>query len=417
MRWWVPFFLIAAVVATVGITRGSVGDGSRAASGIDPNEVIRVIPTNAIGSIDDPQFDTVEEATTYMIPTEFVIGVSIDGEHRAYPIAILSVHEIVNDRIGDTPIAVTWCPLCFTAMVYVRAVEGQILELGVSGKLYRNNLVMYDRQTESEWIQATSQAITGPLAGSRLEPIPAIQTTWDQWIGLQPDTLVLSKLRSPYSGLVISDASTAFIEVPFYFSNRYGPYYDAPDAGIRGRAELDDRLEVKGRVLGVLVNGRGKAYAFKDLRGDQVLNDVITGVPVLVFSQDTRFEPLQVRLDSVTSLAYRRTVDGQTLTFELVSQSPGAELCIRDNDTGTTWRALTGEATRGPLAGQQLTQVTASYAFWFAWRDLFPDTELFQPETAVDQPDGNSKAEGALTVFGALTDESAVRAEGGDYAA
>lgn len=130
-------------------------------------------PKDGIPSIDRPKFGSIEEADRWLSDVSPVMSVEIDGEARAYPLAIMTRHEIVNDRIGDVPISVTYCPLCNAAIVFVRAHEGRELDFGTTGKLRNSDLVMYDRQTESWWQQFTGEAIVGDMLGAKLERVPS----------------------------------------------------------------------------------------------------------------------------------------------------------------------------------------------------------------------------------------------------
>jgi len=128
-------------------------------------------PKDGIPSIDNPKFVPVSESQ-FVPDTTFVIGLDINGEKRAYPLFIMVWHEIVNDSVGGVPVAVTYCPLCFTNQVFERVIDGKEVEFGTSGKLYNSNLVMYDRLTDSYWSQALGVAITGELTGYELKRIP-----------------------------------------------------------------------------------------------------------------------------------------------------------------------------------------------------------------------------------------------------
>ena len=121
-------------------------------------------PKDGIPSIDDPIFAPIDESG-FMSDSDTIVGVEIDGEAKAYPLFILVWHEIVNDRVGDVPVSVTYCPLCYTSQVFERVIDGQEVEFGTSGKLYNSNLLMYDRFTESYWSQALGLAVTGELSG------------------------------------------------------------------------------------------------------------------------------------------------------------------------------------------------------------------------------------------------------------
>jgi hypothetical protein len=146
---------------------------------------------DCIPSIDDPKFVTAAEAD-HVADDAVVIATSYNGEQRAYPARILDHHEIVNDTIGGDPIAITWCPLCGSAIGVRRVVAGEITEFGVSGVLYNSDLVLYDRATETLWDQIDAEGIVGPLTGEQLELVPVTMTRWARWKKAHPDTLVLS---------------------------------------------------------------------------------------------------------------------------------------------------------------------------------------------------------------------------------
>ncbi len=151
---------------------------------------------DGIPAIDDPQFiDIGDEAD--IDRREPVITVALEGERaRAYPIRYLMWHEIVNDQIGDTPVTVTFCPLCNSGITFDRRVNGQVLSFGVSGKLRNSDMVMYDRQTESWWQQAVGTGIVGEMTGVELTTLPTWMEGWDQFKDAHPDGLVMA--RPPY---------------------------------------------------------------------------------------------------------------------------------------------------------------------------------------------------------------------------
>jgi len=174
-----------------------------------------------------------------------ILGIAGDGEARAYPIHILNWHEVVNDRLGDDPILVSWCPLCRTGIVYRRPVEDAPLEFAVSGLLYQDNLLMYDRQTDSLWSQLQGEAISGAMKGRALEPMMAAHSTWGQWRERYPQSLVLS----PDTG----------------YRRDYGidPYSDYHrSAGVSGDGSEPARQAL---VIGLSHNGSARAYPFTEL--------------------------------------------------------------------------------------------------------------------------------------------------------
>ena len=148
-------------------------------------------PKDGIPALFDPSFVSPAEAGS-LRDKDLILGVSLAGVSKAYPIRILNWHELVNDLIGARPILVSWCPLCGSGIVYDPVIDGTRYLFGVSGLLYSRNVLMYDRQTNSLWSQLALQAVTGPMAGTSLSVLPAEHTTWGEWKRRHPETLVLS---------------------------------------------------------------------------------------------------------------------------------------------------------------------------------------------------------------------------------
>ena len=227
--------------------------------------------------------------------------------------------------------------------MYSRLIEGEETTFGVSGKLIRNVLVMYDRKTDTLWSQLLGKAVEGPLKGTELEFLPSFQTTWQDWKERFPDTVALQK---GFSGS----------------NDPYQAYYLSNSAGVIGESVSDNRLYVKEFVIGVAHNGEAVAYPFSTLNEQPVINDVVAGTPVLVvFDADT-----------ASGVVYDRELDGKTLTF-----SVNAGLVLIDDETGGTWDGLTGEATSGPLAGRSLERIKSTRSFWFGWKDFYPETRVY----------------------------------------
>ena len=149
-------------------------------------------PRDGIPSIDKPEF-TIPENAKHVFKNDYVLGVYYNGIAKAYPVVIMDYHEIVNDKFGDTPVAVTYCPLCGSGMSFIRKVEDRGKTFGVSGLLYNSDVLLFDRQTNSLWSQIMGQAISGPEVGRKLEYIPTIFTTWTKWREMYPKTLVLTQ--------------------------------------------------------------------------------------------------------------------------------------------------------------------------------------------------------------------------------
>ncbi len=313
--------------------------------------LVSVVPKDSILAIFDPTLIAAAQAPEQFNDADMVLGVSVNGEHRAYGVAFLSSIEVVNDVVGGRPIAVTWCPLCSTGIAYAREIDGRILTFGVSGKLLMNSLVMYDRETDSLWSQFLGVAISGPLSGTALEPMGLTITEWSTWRDLHPDTLVLGQ-----HGL--------------RFTDPYEQYYQSGTPGVVGRREPDARLGTKELVVGLKLESAQKAYPFRYLSETPVVNDRVGGTDVLVVF-DAR---------SASGVVFDRRAGERTLLFERAEGgASGTVAPIVDVQTGTLWEGLTGEALRGPLAGQRLVRLPSTHVFWFAWADFHPDTELYTP--------------------------------------
>ncbi|HUP32700.1 MAG TPA: DUF3179 domain-containing protein, partial [Gaiellaceae bacterium] len=191
-------------------------------------------PKDGIPPIDAPRFLPVSEVD-FLEPREPVIAVEVSGRARAYPIQILMWHEIVNDEIAGVPVSVTFCPLCNTAIVFDRRLDGEVLDFGTTGNLRHSDLVMYDRQTESWWQQFGGEGIVGEHTGKRLERVPARIVAWEEFRDGLPEGEVLSREtghrrdygRNPYVGYDDVDRP---------------PFFPVPNAD-------DDRLPPKERVV------------------------------------------------------------------------------------------------------------------------------------------------------------------------
>jgi len=320
-------------------------------------------PKDGIPAIDDPQFVSVNEADEWLEDLEPVTLYEADGETRIYPLQILIWHEIVNDLVGEQPVTVTFCPLCNTAIVFDATVDGVKLDFGTTGRLRFSNLLMYDRQTESWWQQATGEAVIGELLGTQLTFLPAALIAWSEAAASFPDAQVLSR----ETGFSRNYGSNPYVG---YDNVKSSPFlYDGPTT--------PGQLPPMARVTTVDLNGEAVAYPNDILVEQGVVNDTIGGTEVVVIWQPG----LASALDS-GSLAqgqdvgsngvFERQVNGRLLTFSLSGAT------IIDDQTGSTWNIL-GEAIDGELEGKSLTPVVKVDHFWFSWAAFRPDTRVYQP--------------------------------------
>jgi len=320
-------------------------------------------PKDGIPTIDNPTFVSIAQAHEWLKPNEPIILFEAGGETRAYPIQILMWHEIVNDTVGGVPVVVTFCPLCNTAIAFERTVDGRVLDFGTTGRLRYSNLIMYDRQTETWWQQATGAAIAGELTGANLRFRPAAIIAWSDFKHAHPDGAVLSRDtgfqrnygQNPYTGY--DDVNNT----PFLY---HGP-------------QTPGKLSPVARVLTVDLNGEAVAYPYELLQQVGVVNDTVGGTEMVVLWAAGTASALD---DSTVSggrdvgaaNAYARTLDGQRLTFVRNGQR------TVDKETGSEWNVL-GQAIGGKLAGKQLTPLAAVNHFWFSWAAFKPDTRIYQP--------------------------------------
>lgn len=283
-----------------------------------------------------------------------VLGVVINGEARAYPLPIMWWHEIVNDRLRGEPVVVTYCPLTGSGLAFDPRVGGELRTFGVSGLLFENNLIMFDRETESLWNQLLTGAQCGPEIGAELARIPIVETTLDHWSRLYPQTLV-----------VTTDTG---------WDREYGVYpygnYDALHNStlMFPSSPWSRERPPKEPVLGVREPGGAVAYPFgvlADIGETVAVNDTLADRAILITYLNAQR----------TARAFDRTVNGQVLTFDVTDST---ELLLTDHETETQWN-WKGEAQAGPLEGERLQPLEDAYPlFWFAWSVYYPDTRVYQ---------------------------------------
>ena len=290
----------------------------------------------------------------YLGNADRVLGVVVNGEARAYPHPIMWHHEIVNDRIGDQWVSVSFCPLTGSGIAMDATVGGNRIEFAVSGLLFSNNLVMFDRISDELFgPQLSVEGKCERFQGVSPDLVAVREMSWGRWKQLYPETLVVSD-------------DTGFNRP--YFSYPYGSYDQLFDNSLLfPQSGVDRSRPIKERVLAIRTSARGgRGYPFGDLEniGPQVaLNDQVDGSPVAVFYE---------RRDGEAAIAYNPVVAGQTLTFDIIDNK------IQDSQTGSIW-SFSGVALEGPLAGEQLQPLRHAYVLmWFAWRHFQPDGEVFQ---------------------------------------
>ena len=343
--------LLALLFSFLILSCGSSQDDTLPAGGssqewlIPSNEVMDGGPgKDGIPSIDNPNFTALDEVD-FLADDDLVVGVQTGGAARAYPHSILDWHEIVNDDFGAWSYALTYCPLTGTAISWNRNLAGGNTTFGVSGKLYNNNLLPYDRSTDSYWSQLTMSCVNGNLAGTEITTLPIIETTWKTWKKLYPNSQVLNQ-------------ETGFSRD--YDRYPYGDYKTNNTRLIFPLSVNDSRLPSKDRVLGVVESFGNKAYPLDTFEEDSVIFDTIGEQDVIVigskeynlilcFKNDLGLENFEVNFDDLPNLG--QDADGNVLD-------------------------ISGQLKFGPLAGEKLEGVNAFMGYWFAFGAFYPGIEL-----------------------------------------
>ena len=327
------------------------------------NEIISGgVGRDGIPPIDNPAFDDLALADTWLQDASPVIAIEIDGIARAYPLAILTRHEIANDTIAETPIAVTFCPLCNSAIVFDRRVGEDVLRFGVSGLLRKSDLIMWDDVTQSLWQQLTGEGIVGTHTDALLDIVPS------QLVGYGA-----FKEQYPHGEVLSTNGR-------FYGANPY-VNYDSSSRPFLFSGEPDGRLFATERVLGAALGDVRIAFPFAALSEARVINDTVGDVDVVAIWQPGAFSALDaasidLSRDVGMALLFERAINGrQTLSFRADGDA------IVDEQTGSAWNIF-GTAIAGELEGTQLQSINAFPHFWFAWAAFYPETELYGHESS-----------------------------------
>jgi len=326
---------------------------------IDPAEVTPGgPPPDGIPAVDRPRFQPGGDVD-WLEDDEPVLAFELGGEARAYPVQILTWHEIVNDTVAGVPVAVTYCPLCNSAVAFDRRLGPRVLAFGTSGLLYRSALVMYDRQTESLWAHFTGRAVAGRLTGEELRSYPVSTVAWSDFRKAHPDSLVLSR-------------DTGFDRE--YGRNPYPGYDDVDTSPFLFEGEVDGRLAAKTRIVGLEVDGRSVAVALDALRQRRSIPVDVGGRRLVVWWKPGTASALEASRvaegrDVGATGVFDSGLEGRALSFRAAGET------FHDVETNSTWDVL-GRATGGPLAGKALTAVPHVDTFWFAWAAYRPDTAI-----------------------------------------
>ena len=299
---------------------------------------------DGIPSIDSPQFSKAT-SINFLANSDLILGIEVNGVIKGYPHPILDQHEIANDLINDEHVAITYCPLTGTGIGWDREINGENTTFGVSGLLYNSNLIPYDRKTQSNWSQMKLESVNGDVKGQQIKTHQLIETTWETWKTMFPNSLVMNTNTS--------------------FSRNYGRYpygdYKTSSATLFPVSTSNDSYHQKARVLGVIVDNNVRVYPFPEIPDTTVvIQEEINGVKtVVVANSKTNF-----------ATVFESVKDNVSLTFTAVQNN--LPIVMKDNE-GNFWDIF-GKATSGPRLGQRLnTNAFDAYiGYWFAWVAFYP---------------------------------------------
>jgi hypothetical protein len=333
------------------------------------SEIVPVLFRDSIRSLDDPTFETTKEAVEWLEDEAPVIVVDFDGDARAYPLRILTTHEIVNDEFGDMPVVITYCPLCNSALVFDSRFDGKDLDFGTTGLLRNSDLIMYDRTSETLWQQFTGEGIVGEYTGERLTFLPSSIVSFSDFRMGFPDGKVLS-IDTGFPTDYTSNSYEAYDQIgqdPFLFLDFDGEVQDK---------EIDRRLPAMERVVSISLEDLDIAYPVSILSEVGVINDTKGNLDLAIFhtfgTSSAFYNPFAQRFDDVGATGvFSPILKGQMLTFSKEGDD------IVDDQTGTVWNIL-GQGIEGPLAGEQLETIVHGDHFWFSWAAFKPDTLLYE---------------------------------------
>ncbi len=359
MRLFILGFLIVLNVSSCSEDEAILGNNSGNTPKGNTKVAIWNIPKNeifdggpgkdGIPALEDPERVSVT-AGGYLLDQELVLGF-FDGVNAiAYPLQILDWHEIINDELNNFPFAITYCPLTGTGIGWERNINGtNPTTFGVSGLIYNNNLIPYDRQTNSNWSQMRLDCVNGPLINTEIKTFQLLETRWFTWKEMYPETKVLSLNTG--------------IDRP-YGLYPYGDYKTNED-NLLFPLDIDDRrLNRKERVHGIIIDDVAKVYRFGSFTSTNTLiNDIVNGREVIIVGNSNK--------NFIVSF-YPKIEDGTNLVLSVVDE----ENVILEDNLGNKWDVF-GYAVSGPAKGKNLKGTESFMGYWFSWGAFYPNSEIY----------------------------------------
>ena len=339
---------------------------------VDLSEFVAIAPRKTIPIIDYPGFLARDAALDHYFEHEPVIAVDIDGMARAYPLNILTMHELSNDTLAGVPILPTYCPLCNSSVVFDRRVtvngNTRVLEFEVSGMLRHSDMVMFDRQTESWWQQLTGEAEVGHYAGEMLDIIPSMILSVKDYFETYPDGLMLDYHTH-------TEAEQRYGSNPYFHYDSIGntPYVKYMDA-----EDVDARLPAMERVLDVHSHKHDRIYPLSEIAKTGVVNDSLDGRNFVIFYHAETVSVLDDEdISKSKQVGSAVAFDARYKERNLYFSRDGKY--FRDHLTGSTWD-ISGHCIEGELKGERLWPRAHSNNFAFAYLAFYPDAEIYKAD-------------------------------------
>lgn len=340
---------------------------------IDLSELMVVLPRGSFIVLNNPNFVGKEEGLNSFFSKEPVLSVEINGVAKAYPLNMLSIHEIANDTLAGIPILATFCPLCNAGIVYDRRLKHKdkeyLLDFEVSGMLRKSDMVMADKQTETWWQQLEGKGVVGTLSGAELSVIPSLVISVEEFFNRYPKGKILSK-------------NTGILNAEESYGINYYKNYDDPDNKPYERffspEDVDPRLPAMERIVDIRSHGEFKVYPFSAVEKAGVINDVFNDKNVVLFYQPGTISILDEKeikdsKDVGMVTVFNPLVDGRLLKFKKVDDK------FIDEQSNSVWD-ITGRCVEGKLKGKELQIEPHGNHFAFAWLAFHPETLIYHVE-------------------------------------
>jgi len=303
---------------------------------------------DGIPSIDNPKFIDISQTNpAFLNDSDLVIGTVNGSEAKAYPHVILDWHEVVNDKINEDFITINYCPLTGTAFGWESKANGTKSSFGVSGLLYNTNLILYDRNTDSNWSQLRLQCVNGTLISNKPILVSVVETNWGTWKKLYPNTKVLS-------------TDTGFNRT--YGNYPYGDYRTNQNFFLFTAIPSNDALPNKDRIYAILDGDKSKVYQFSDFENGKVFIDEFNKKKYLIVGNENLINAFEL--------------SDELLDLDFEYGFNNSEVFFKDNE-GNKW-SIFGKAIDGPRKNEVIKVSRSVVSYWFAIAAFYPNPEIYQ---------------------------------------